>query len=709
MFWAAKNLVSQAVEPTVPWEFKPTEILTAQIRLSKEDRQVWYQTASTQHNFYSGIEAYNNALRVSRDNPPLAMHAFPADYDVKIPMERVNEAIAAMERKPAWVETSLGGNRRLVWLLPKPLPVNDYDFCVFVIQEARKWLGVDLLPGLDEQAFLSVTRLYCNGCEWHNTGHGPLKESDVQAFFVKCGRNFRFKAPDDEQVPLEIISKELTKKYSAFNWPTDFELNSQGPSFWIPESTSPLSAVVKAGGMFTYAAHATKPFYPWSELISKDFVKDFCAQTITKATQDVLWDGKKFWKKFNGVYDALERPEMDNYLEVDCRLSKKPDSSGVSPYKAALAHIYNNGRIKSAGPFVFHPPGIIIYQNERRLNTYCGKAVSPAAGKQTWGPHGDLTFMCAVLDALYDPHDQLIRYLAWHKHYYEAAFYQIPHPGQNCFWMGIPGCGKTLVNRYFVGVSVGGFVDASDFLVDGAVFNSHLMAVPHWCLDDDSPMGSVQSLQRTNMLFKKLAANQSFLNNEKFQKSGMVDWGGRIGCTANLDFISSRIIGPLDNGALDKTNLFRCVRDKEKRFKFPSRREIEQRLHIEMPNFCRYLLDLEIPDFIERDTRYGYASYQEPSLLDQSVQSSPIAPFKEVLIESLHTWFNDHADAQYWTGTVTQLVKMIVSDPLNDYILRSVRLEQANRYLEQIQREGLIKSEVSTGPLKARIWKFFRE
>ena len=34
-----------------------------------------------------------------------------------------------MEVKPTWIEISLGGNFRLVWVLQQPIPVEDRDFC----------------------------------------------------------------------------------------------------------------------------------------------------------------------------------------------------------------------------------------------------------------------------------------------------------------------------------------------------------------------------------------------------------------------------------------------------------------------------------------------------------------------------------------------------------------------------------------------------
>ena len=251
-------------------------------------------------------------------------------------------------------------------------------------------------------------------------------------------------------------------------------------------------------------------------------------------------------------------------------------------------------------------------------------------------------------------------------------------------------------------------MDASDFLTKGDSWTSHLMRCPHWCLDDDSPGGSASSQARMHSIMKKTVANQQFMSNQKFQVSGMTEWMGRIGVTTNLDFLSSRIVGSLDNNSLDKTNLFRCS---VKEVGFPTRPELQLIVENELPCLLRWLLEWDVPESVPRDprNRYGYASYQEPSLLDRTHQSGPTTPFKEVLIETLSAWFVQHPETQVWTGTVSQLIKTIMLDPLNDWVLRSVKLEQVSRHLESIQREGLIRCEVETGLLKTRIWKFYRD
>lgn len=708
MFYATENLMTKTVVPCDPWTFVPAQTISTQIRHDKASRQTWYQSRATRWNFYTTTEAANPNQRVSKkDNPPKFLHGFAADYDVKIPMERVKEVVAAMEIKPAWIETSLGEKVRLVWLTPKPLRVDDTDFCIFLLEKAMKWLRLDLLPGLDEGAFLDPTRLLCNGAQWLSTGHGPIGEVPLQVFYVAAGREFRFVPSDPTEIPLDAVEKKIKEKYPNFTWPSDFVLESQGPSFWVEGSTSPMSAIVKADGMITFSDHADKLFYSWSDICGVDFLKEHADNALANATKDIYWDQKNFWrKKKNGIYTMVAMTELLNFFKVQCRLSSKPGKSGSSPVDLALDHIYNANQIVGAGPFLFRPSGVIEYMGRPVLNTYINRAMAPASEPQIWGPDGGFPFMSLHLDVVFDPPYQKEFFLAWWKHFYTAALTLVPMPGQNIYLMGGAGVGKTWTSRMCVGRSVGGFVDASDHLIGGSSFNSEIYEQPLWCIDDEVVGESSIMQSRFHAIWKKTVANQQFKFSKKYEVPLTIDWMGRILATLNMDFISSRLLGPMDNTVIDKTSVFRCAA--EPKIIFPSRYDLEKILERELPCFLRWLLDWEPPAHVLRDVRYGYKSYQEPSLLDKAHQGSRSAPFKELLIEALQLYFESEKSTTEWRGTVTQLLRLLQLNPHNDSVLRLLRLEQTNRYLESIQREGLVQCRVETGPMKTRVWIFSR-
>lgn len=705
--FCVRNLTELSASECLPWEFKPAVLPSEKIRGDKESRQEWYRTKSTEWQFYTAIEGANPNMRPSKDNPARVLHGIVVDYDISLTVERVMESVEVMRIKPAWIERSLGGGARIVFTFPRPVIVEDSEFCTTLLQSVRAWLNLDLLPSLDEPALTNPTRLFCNGADWRATGHGPIPEESLQAWYVTQGQKFRFRGQDGATViPLDVVEKELRDKHPDFSWPTDFVPGSQGPSWWVAGSTSPLSAILKPEGMFTFSAHADKPFYSWADILGQEFIRQFIEQSISKATANIFWDSKRFWKQKHGYYVSLDMTELLNYFKVECGLSTKPDKSGQSMVDRALNHIFNEGHVTGAAPFMFRESGLLEFMGRRVLNTYVNRALKPADELTEWGNAGKFPFLSIHFDNLFDPTIQKENFLAWVKHFYEAAINLRPMPGQNTYLMGGADVGKTLTSRAMVGRAVGGFVDASDFLLHGASFNSELFESPLWCVDDDNPGENSAKQASYFAMMKKVAANQQFKHNKKFEVSVMTEWAGRVICTTNLDYVSSRMLGPMDDTSMDKTNIFRC--SKESKIIFPTRHELIKIIDRELPFFLRWLLDWSPPDYVKRHVRYGYAAYHEPTLLDQSHQSARTAPIKELLIDTLRDFFGQNPEATEWRGTVVQLLRLMLSNPLNDFILRSIRLEQVNRYLEQIQREKLLPCDAETGEMKTRTWIFRR-
>jgi hypothetical protein len=710
MFLAAKNLVSAGLVPCAPWEFKLVAEISAQIRKDKESRQDWYKTENTDHQFYTSIEPLNPNIRISKkENPPLWLHGLVADYDLPVPQERVLEAIKAMPIKPTYVERSLGGNFRLVWVFEKPIRLDSYEFCTFLLTKIQKPLGLEMLPGLDAQAFINPTRLYCNGGEWVATGAPPVPVTETQPLLVDASKEFRWPIKEETSVPLAVAYAKLKEKYPELDWPSDFSLDTPGPSFWVPGSTSPSSAIVKAGGMISFAAHATKQFTPWDDdaLLGAEFCKQFRNNNLTKATEDVWFDGKHYHRvkpSAPDTYTACDLREFSLFLKGACKLSTKPIDGGSSPLENALIHINETNFVSGVGPFVLQKKGIIDFQGRRMLNTYFRKPIEPATGpvEEVWGPHGNFPFISLHLSTLFNPVSQLDHWIAWYFHFYMSALNWVPNAGQNVMMLGGTNVGKTLTNRQMVGVSVGGFTDAAEYLIDNGTFNSHLFYYPFWCLDDTTPGNTPADAQRVIAILKKFAANNEANFNEKYKNMSLIAWAGRVGITANIDFVSSRLLYGVDKNSLDKTHIFRCAQSRD--FKFPSREEVKKILAREMPHFLKWLTQYKVPDHIIPCSRFGYMAHHEKSLLDQGYQTGPSAGFKECLIKALTEHFLQNPKDDYFEGTVTDLVGLIKA--ASSGVIQYLRLEQANKYLEQIQDEGALKCEARTGQLNTRVWRF---
>lgn len=687
-FWAtANNASSSMTGPLKPWEFAPATEITAQIRGDKEARQQWYQNTNTVHQFYTGFEPANPNQRPSKDNPVRAIHAFVADYDLPLTDEKINEKIAKMGAlKPTYVETSLGGNCRLVWVLEKPILTVSPDFTAFVLLEARMWLQLDLLPGLDEGAWKESSRLYCNGCSWRQTG-AVVSEAESQSFFVSCGNKFtKFSGLARVTIPLAQVEAEITKKFPAAAWPGPFSLGSQGPSFWIPGSTSPKSAIVKDEGMLTFAAHAEKPFYSWADILGKEFVADIEKDAILLATKDVFFDGEKYWRKNIefGLYESINEKHLRDDLIAECSLSPKvPKGQASSPLEDALRHIRRFNRIVGIAPIIFSQPGRLVIDNQPHLNTYRCKPMQPYGEPVQWGER--FPFLARLLDSLFDPPEQKERFLAWFKYFYECALNHTPRPGQAVILAGGPNLGKTLTNRHMVGEAVGGHVDASSFLLGQNAFNSELFDKPLWCMDDDTPSATQYTRNTFSAMLKKTTANATTVYRKKFVPDSMIIWEGRIFCTINLDAVSLQLLTSLDNTSKDKINLFRAHANST--MEFPSRLETLKIIRSELPFFLRWLLDWTPGAHILRDPRYGFQSYQEARLFEKAQMSGGMGDFIELLEAELQSYFLANPTIEVAEMTGIHVTRLLHANPLNHSLLRNV---SPSRFLERLDRAGRV-------------------
>lgn len=712
MFFALENLGRLTLkECPEPWAFKAVQEIPLQVRKDKQSRQEFYQTETTSHNFYTPIEPENPNTRCSKENPPRALHGIVADFDMPISKERVAEAIASMKIKPAWVERSLGGNVRLVWTFARPIPVEGADFATAVLEASAKWLGMGLLPGLDEAALRNPTRLYCNGCEWSQTGAPPVNEIELQTFFFKCAKDFSYRGSNSvSEIPLDVVEHKLREVFPNFMWPSDFLPDTQGPSFWVPGSTSPMSAIVKPGGMLTFAAHASKSFYSWTDLLGADFAKTYTQTALYKATNEVYWDLRQFWirrsvdagKGF--CYTPTQSEEMSRILRVNCRLSDKAAPGEASPLQLALNHVQNNQWIHAAAPFCGKPPGILHFQGKKILNTYIPNMVKPVDGPVDWKK--DLPFISFLIDNLFSSDIQRDNWLAWLKLFYSSFLAEEPHPGQAVCLLGSAAKGKTLINREVVGGLMGRVVDGSPFLVKGSPFNSELFESPLWAVDDEAAGNSTQSQNFFETMLKKSVANDMALYHKKFEAAAMVQWLGRIFCTANLDHISIRLIGSLDSTSADKIHLFKCSSTPTP---FPSREEIRAAIKRELPLFARWLLDWEVPDHVERDARFGFKAYHEEDLMCQVKQTSSAANFRELLSESLVDYFKNHPDATEFKGSQIMINRLLSWHPMNQEIMRQLRLDRVSRYLQDYSRNGTLKCTTENGPNYTTLYIFKRK
>lgn len=717
--FALKNLTTMAAEPNLPWEGDWLSKCPPNAITDKKARATWMNLPTTEYNAYSGFEGLNPNRRVNGDpsengNPPRKHLALCVDYDYPLSEVEVEAAIARMPIKPNWVERSLSGNWRLVWLFEVPVSMVNYAFTVLWLESLDQILPFRQMAGIDESALKAPERYLTNGGIWRKIHDVPVPAALLLGHYAEVSRKFNWTDSGlGVTVPLDVAAGKLKELFPRFNeWEGDFLLDSQGPSFWVDGSTSPKSAIVRSTGLQTFSDHASKPFYDWSELLGHEFVKQFKKEELGKAVENIYYDGHSYILK-NDADQWLWNSKDDLSLFLRCKrglTDRRQKGASFSQVESALMLVRDTSLVTSAGSFAGYKKGLMTNNGNRYLNIHNRDVMQPAGEPGIWGPQGNFPFLSKFLGGFFSSPEQLPYWLAWLSRFYKFSFFRDPRSGHAIFMFGVVGRGKSFANTAIIAPLMGGFADANKFMRGEDAFNSEMFDYLFWAVDDGTGVTSQMMRERFSEFLKMLVANRNFLSNEKFRKAGMVQWQGRISVTGNVDPESLRRIPTMDISMLEKVMLFRAAATRTDGFVFPDESETSLLLQKELPFFARYLLDY-IPEeqCVGAEVRFGVREYHEPSLLTEANLSSTSATFGEILDESLREFFciRDE-EATNWSGTALQLHKMILSDPTLTEAMRGTNVQQVARNLAQLAMKGSFKIDVGTDAHR-RIYTIHRD
>lgn len=709
MNWSP-NLTSLSVKPGAPWDFTDTSGIPDNVRADKKQRTAWINNPATQHHVYSLWEGRNPNQRVRKargedeGNPATKLYGFVVDYDAPTTDTELEAHINRVPYKPAYRERTLSGNLRLIFPFSDgPIAVPNEKAGRAFCELARTKVPFHLLAvGMDEGAFDDPARRFTNSGDWKKISDDTIPTAVVQGWLMECLQNLDSSeystGPD---IPLDKVAPRLAELYPRFaEWPGEFVEGSQGPSFWVEGSVSPMSAVLKPGGMLTFAEHAAKGFYSFAELCGASWVDSIVSSLRGKAVENIYFDGKFYWhSQSNGRIVSDNGTSIALVLRLQRGLSqKRRKGQEFSPLEEALLFIHEQQRIVGAGPFLFRKDRLISTSKGSYLNTAMASVMTPTPHPVTWNAETFPLLYPWLTDLFTEP--QLTTLLSHLSHFYRGAFNGKPGPGQTLFVAGPPGVGKTFLSRQVIGRLMGGFVDASRFLFGNETFNSEMYEVPVWSVDDSTFIGSDATQRRFSEMVKACTANREHKFHEKFKVPAMIEWSGRIVCTLNVDVESMRALPELGLSNRDKVTLLRTTDSPA--FHFPGYEETQARLAEELPRLARMLLDYEIPEHL-RENRFGVQAYWEPSLFEQANQSTQSAAFNEILHDFLETFFREHPDTECWKGTSTQLHKAILTDSSAESAMRPFTVNHVTRALSALSGQGHeIETEVANS---LRLWR----
>ena len=720
-FFALRNLSSSTVTPCTPWTYTNSPPEHVKGKDAKAERTRWVNSPETDAQIYSAFEGVNEGLRISEPkvggeegNPPFRLHAFVADIDCPVSESELAAGIGRIKLVPNYYERTLSGNARLLWLFEKPVSFPNRRFAVEFLKLAFARMHPEAIAaGFDKPAWEEPNRYYTNSGEWKQIdSEARVPGALLDGWVVEVAEKHLWRKDRGAvDLPLPLVYAELLKKWPQLNWPSDFVEGSQGPSFWIEGSTSPMSAVVKPTGMFTFSAHQSKPFYSWADLLGKDFVEKHAAELMGKAVEGIYHDGTKYYRTDgHGSWKNFGKEDVILHLSTDRGLSAVKDGGVPSEVNRAISFIHNWQGIEGAAPFVFQPSGLIKRQGRMFLNTHTRKVLQPSQEPAVWGPNGNMPFLSKLFDGLFHPESKPRRpldfFMSWLARYYRGCYENNLESGQNIFFLGGPGIGKTFLSQGLFPTLLGGGTGAESYLMGESDFNSELFETALWTIDDNSANVDVSTHRKFSSMIKKMAANTTFQYHPKFRTPCSVDWMGRVFVTANGDEQSVQVVPDLSITILDKISLFKGADVPP--VEFPDRRGCLLIIRDEGPVLARWLLDYRIPEACVGSSRFGVKSYHEESLMKTAEQSSSTSNFWEIIEHWRKHYFAENTGLDKWKGTAFELLIELNRDPtVGAAGLRTLTGSQVGRQMAALKAKGFAVTVTSTRV--SREWTIYRD
>lgn len=619
----------------MPWEVEleyPDIVETSRIARTK-----WITNPETKHYVYSAINGVNPNQRTRKrkaddeGNPPFEITAFIADFDIALDDAEIEVGLKRADIHPQYLEKTLSGNLRAVWLLPKPIRTPSYKICVQMLEMlAEKFKIEELWGGLDLKATTNPTRRWTNSGNWCPMGSDMVDEETLDKWVVGQLSKVDWKDKSlGKAFPMDKVAEELRERYPDFSqWPGDFVDNSQGPTFWVEGSKSPKSAIAHPTGIYTFSGHAGKSFYSWHDLLGKDFVEESESGAIAGAVRDIFHDGRTYWRRASTgdkVWKTANADDVRRALRI-YGLSAQKDDEGPSMVDKALEFIQKHQHIDGVAPFIYTSKSIVEYDRSRYLNVYRSEPIRPVPGA---AEKKDFPFLWNFLGGVFSSAEELTYFLYWLRHAYTGLHEEKPTRGQILIIVGPANIGKTFLGRYVVGRMFGGFADASRHITGGSQFNEDLFDRPLWCIDDTYMSTDSKTHRRTSEYLKSLAANHEFRVEGKFKKAVTVTWHGRVIMTMNSDALSIQALPNMDISIEEKLLVLRTVEEPNKKFL-----QTDGKLRLldqELPHFCRFLLNMKEAPKSMRDERFGVAAYTNESIKGIANQASRFSMFEDIM------------------------------------------------------------------------------
>jgi len=646
--------------------------------------------------------------------------------------------------------TSPSGNHRLVWEFATPcslLGCEDKFMVSFLAEFKRLCRLGSVLAGLDDAAYTRPSTYYDAAGTWTPVNSNQFPISDVDGVFFSAVRKSSKESDTTGlvEIPMDAVKDRLEELFPG-RWPNEvpFVDGCRGPAVWDMNATNPTTTIYTMRGAFRFSQG--KGFYPYSEILGKDFVRQWEDNKLGQATKAFYYcanGAKNYYVRIGGSKGAWEPQNLGDVqrrLVNNWRLSRKPPSvNDVSEVEQAIQFIQDNKKIDGLIPFVFDKRESLFHLNKKFLNSSRVRPMEPAMeavdqrkiskaqkvmeGKPTnnrtpainytkrhayrWGT--GFPWIASWLTSWFgrgSQQKQLVYLLAWLKQGYEGAREGSPQKGHALFLVGGTNRGKTLFNGEFMTKIFGASTDASSFLLGKSSFNKELLESGYWRVDDAVAAIDKNSHIKFTEEVKRFVANPTVEYHPKYVDSQSVPFNGRLCITLNEDEESLRMIPDLDRNIADKLIILRIADQKRGiPFAFPDRASITANLNSQLPYFLRWLINWTPPAVITKGhTRFGMRNFIHEKVRLSSLSSGLDSDLFDIMAP-LWESDDDFISKKHWEGTAAQLLGVLIANPVTHLQARGLTTRSLGRKLStlaSIVGSGVEKSETLSGASRLR-------
>lgn len=665
MRYIDQSFAIQTLE-AAPWDLHPGPIPGYSPETNKDEKV----EKADEHRIprYTLIEGVNPGIRISDaggsddGNPASVVRGLVLDVDSK-PEESLDAGLAACPFKPNKFELSQSGNYRVLWVFQKPVYVPENGAVMRSFLEFW-WTSLKCEAfgkKADKSSWMNPALFYLRGPEPMLDISIEPNETYLTASLVES--TLRDWAKSDKldhyslgpAMPLDKIYELLCERYPNFKeaWDSSFELGAQGPTFWIPESKSPKSAIVHSNGIYTFSASARKGFWTWAELLGKSVVDKFTKERLAAITEGIWGFRKKpgtfITKDSHGVWTQLNGESLRRKLVVDRGVQEaKQKGAPCSEMDDVLNQIQGVRGLDGAAPLLFSCPvddvceDINITGGKRILNIGRPRLMLPApedaAAMCVWGPSGGFPTMSAMLESLFQNEEQLSYFIEQQRIKYRQCYENKLQSGQVSVLYGKRNTGKSFLIEVILRMIYGGFADCTKWLNGDEDFGSHLFESPLWFATDPVVPDTAAGRNIWTGKMKVLVSQSTHPYHAKFEVPCEVRFCGMAWISVNNDRKSALALPDIRESTGDKFTLFRTT---DEPFKgFGTHEENWKWVREEAPYFLRYLLMLPPnPRWHQTadDARYRIDTYRDERVVSACQRVHTDQHLMEAIVEFQNT------------------------------------------------------------------------